>query len=129
MIAPKCPSCGSTETLASIIGLGEKIQVSSQRAAGQLNQATASHLLDKIQEERFELVARRLGGNDRSLVTLKQILVGSLLKDQDICANCGVVFFPGIKILKDQAERFRDEMRKKHLLDSLIVETTQEEPE
>ena len=124
----KCPSCGSQETLASIIGLGEIIEVSSQRASGELTKAAASARLGKIQEDRFELVASRLGDPKGSLLLLKQILAGSLLKNQDICADCGIVFYPDIKELRSQAEKFRDEMRRKHPLDSLVVETGEDDP-
>lgn len=117
----KCPCCGSHETLASIIGLGEEIEVASRQSSGTISKADASNRLTRIQEEKFELVARRL--DSQGGLALKQIIAGGMLQNQDICAKCGVVFYSNIAALRSQAERFRDEMRKKHPLDSLLVET------
>jgi hypothetical protein len=123
----KCPCCGSHETLVSIIASGEEVEVASNHSSGAISKEAASCRLRQIHDEAFETVARRLGGAAGTLLKLKQIMGGGLLKDQDICAQCGVVFYPNINGLRDQAERFRDEMRKKHPLDSLILETDRPE--
>ena len=127
-MSAQCPSCGSHETLASIIGLGEEIEVAFNHSSGALTKHEASSRLKQIQEETFELIASRLGGSKGNLLMLKQILAGGVLKNQDICANCGIVFYPNIVKLREQAEHFRDEMRKKHPLDSILIETDREEP-
>jgi hypothetical protein len=91
MNQPTCPSCGSHETLGSIVAMGRASEISSKRASDGWTDEKAKSALSAIKRRPIESVSDMLAPGGRE-IRVTQMAIGPLLANQDVCAQCGTAF-------------------------------------